>query len=441
MSRTRTPHSSHTLRAPHTPLAVVRALLAACLLAVTVGACGGGRPETLVVLGPWTGPEGEAFESMLHRLDDGTGKTYTYQGTRSLRETLVAQLEAGDPPDVAILNSVGELTEYARAGRLTPLGRAATGRAYPPWSLPLSVNGQRRTYWVPLKVDLKSLVWSKEGRSAGAPDWCVGLASQATSGWPGTDWVEDILLHQAGPAAYTEWATGRLSWHDRRVRRAWTTWAALLGDRSKASIDRSLTTSYVGTPDPARGGGPRGLLRSLTPGCTHEHQSAFIRYVYAGEPVRVDPAAGFLRGRSTYDGAYEVAGDMAAVFSRDPAARDLVDRLSSPRARTLWRDRAKPELRPLFPDASDPQPADPTGRRIAHILTGRARTLCFDASDVMAPGVRDAFHRAVLQYFRDPAGNRLDALLDQLETVRAQAAADAGPGRPPASGICAPPGG
>ena len=58
---------------------------------------------------------------------------------------------------------------------------------------------------MPLKVDGKSLVWSKEGTSSAEdPEWCVGLASQQTSGWPGTDWIEDILLHQAGPARYTE---------------------------------------------------------------------------------------------------------------------------------------------------------------------------------------------------------------------------------------------
>ncbi|MGV2920523.1 extracellular solute-binding protein [Streptomyces alfalfae] len=421
--------------------AALRTVLAACLLAVTAGACADDRREPLVVLGPWTGDEGEAFETMLRRLDDGAGRTYTYQGTRSLRETLVAQLEADAPPDVAILNSVGELTEYARAGRLQPLTPAATARAYPPWAPALDVDGARRTYWVPLKVDLKSLVWSVRGRPAASPRWCVGLASQATSGWPGTDWVEDILLHQAGPDVYTEWATGRLSWRDRRVRAAWTTWAALLGDRSRASLDQSLTTPYVGTPDPAKGGGPRGLLYSLTPRCTHEHQSAFIRYVYAGDPVDVRPSAGFLRGRAAHDGAYEVAGDMAAVFGDDPAARTLVERLSGARARTLWRAEAKRELRPFFPAATDPQPTDPTGRRIAGILTGRARTLCFDASDVMPPGLRDAFHRAVLQYFRDPAPRRLDELLGQLDTVREDAAEDTGPGRPPSSGVCAPPGG
>ncbi|MBM7170794.1 extracellular solute-binding protein [Streptomyces sp. G44] len=442
--------------------AAFRGFLAACLLAVTAGACADEKPATLVVLGPWTGDEGEAFEAMLNKLDDGTGQTYTYQGTRSLRETLVAQLEADAPPDVAILNSVGELTEYARTGRLKPLTTTAAARAYPPWAPALSVDGTRRTYWVPLKVDLKSLVWSRDrqerqegqegqgrkaGRSAAAPAWCVALASQATSGWPGTDWIEDILLHRAGPGVYTAWATGRLSWRDPRVRDAWTTWAALLGKRSKASVDESLTMSYVGTPDPsAKGGGaPRGLLGSMTPRCTHEHQSAFIRYVYAGDRVRVDPAAGFLRGRSAHDGAYEVAGDMAAVFSDNPAARTLVERLSGGTARTLWRSEAKKELRPFFPDAADPQPTDATGRRIAAILTREADTLCFDASDVMPPGVRDAFHRAVLRYFRDPGDARLDELLEQLDAVREDAAPDSGTGTGtgglPASGVCAPPGG
>jgi len=192
--RARLAISRTPVRAPR-PL---RVLLAACLLALVPG-CTSDEPDPLVVLGPLTGAEGEAFEAALQRLDDGTGRTYAYEGTRSLRETLVSQLEADTPPDVAVLNSVGELTEYARRGKLRPIAERTTERAFLPWAPTLLVDGKRRTYWVPLKVDLKSLVWSEEGASSDDPAWCVGLASQATSGWPGTDWIEDILLHQAGP--------------------------------------------------------------------------------------------------------------------------------------------------------------------------------------------------------------------------------------------------
>ncbi|MFD5700655.1 alpha-glucoside ABC transporter substrate-binding protein [Streptomyces lasiicapitis] len=434
----------------------VRTALACCLLllaALAGGGCADRSRETLVVLGPWTGAEGTAFEAMLKRLDDGTGETYTYKGTRSLRETLVAQLEAGDPPDVAVLNSLGELTEYARDNRLEPLDTPG----HPPWAPRVDVNGSSRTYWVPLKVDLKSLVWSRTGGGSSArPRWCVGMASQATSGWPGTDWIEDLLLHRSGPAAYARWATGRLSWRSPEVRGAWTAWAELLGERSKKSVDLSLTTSYEGTSDPkAARPAPRGLLNSPELDCTHEHQSAFIRYLYAnakgkgeggkgaGGGVRVDPSARFLPGPAAHDGAYEVAGDMAAVFSGNPAARELVERLSGGEARRLWHEEAEPELRPFFPGAGDPQPTDPGGGEAAALLTGKADTLCFDASDAMPPALRDAFHRAVLRYFRDPSGDRLDTLLGQLDTVRAetglQGRGTTGHNSLPPEALCAPP--
>ncbi|MFF2505120.1 extracellular solute-binding protein [Streptomyces sp. NPDC058067] len=429
----------------------MRVLVAACLLALaalTGGCAGGPAHRTVVVLGPWTGAEGAAFEDALQRLSAGRGDRYVYKGTRSLRETLVAQLEAGAPPDVAILNSIGELTEYAADGKLEPLSPRAAERAYPPWSPTLMLDGRRRTYWVPLRVNLKSLVWSKRATPPGPPNWCVAMAAQATSGWPGTDWIEDILLHQAGPDTYTRWATGRLDWYrDPAVRRAFTTWAQLLGPRSTRSVEQSLTMSYEGTPDPAHPDDPRrGLLGGSLPGCTHEHQGSFIRYLYpgaAGEALRVEPSARYLRGQAAYKDTYEVSGDMAAVLTHNPAAQDLVKLLTSESGRAGW-SRAAPEaLRPFFPDASDPQPGDATGQAIASYLTRDADTLCFDASDVMPPVLRDAFYRAVLTYFQDPRPGTLDTLLSQLETVRSEIAGTpsgrSGPVRVP-DDICAPPG-
>ncbi|WP_338699109.1 extracellular solute-binding protein [Streptomyces sp. Q6] len=417
------------MRSPRGP---VRLALAAVLLALSAltGGCSSGGGSPVVVLGPWTGAEGEAFTSVLRQLSRGSGHRYVYQGTRSLRETLVAQLAADAPPDVAILNSIGELTEYAAQNKLKPLDEAAAERAFPPWSPTLMVEGRRRTYWVPLKVDLKSLVWSRTGSPGGDPAWCVGMAAQATSGWPGTDWVEDILLHQAGPATYTQWATGRLDWAGSpAVKRAFTTWAGLLearGKRSQRAIESSLTMSFWGTPDPDHpDGDARGLLGGSQPGCTHEHQASFVRYLYAPrDDIRVEPAARFLGGSPTYKKAFEVSGDMAAVLTDSPGAQELVRRLTSEEGRQEWSKAAEPHLRPFFPDATDPQPDDnPVAQEIASYLTHDADTLCFDASDVMPPVLRDAFYRAVLEYFRSPTAATLRTILAQLETVRTQIAA------------------
>jgi alpha-glucoside transport system substrate-binding protein len=44
----------------------------------------------------------------------------------------------------------------------------------------------------------------------------------------------------------------------------------------------------------------------------------------------------------------------------------------------------------------------------------------------MPPELRGAFHRAVLEFFRDPTQRQLDSLLQQLETVRVQVNRDSG---------------
>ncbi|GAA2305916.1 extracellular solute-binding protein [Streptomyces kunmingensis] len=426
---------------------LLRTLLAACLLGLAAlgGGCSSGGDDTqVVVLGPWTGPEGEAFEKVLRDLSPGSGHRYVYKGTRSLRETLVAQLAADAPPDVAILNSIGELTEYAARDKLKPLDPSTAERAYAPWSPTLMVDGRRRTYWVPLKVDLKSLMWSRTNSSGAKPRWCVGMAAQATSGWPGTDWVEDILLHQAGPTTYTQWATGQLDWaKSPAVRRAFKTWAGLLetgGSRSPTAVERSLTMSFWGTTDPRNpDGDPRGLLGGSLPGCTHEHQASFVRFVYAPRSdIRVEPAARFLKGSAAHRNAFEVSGDMAAVLTDNPGAQELVKRLTSEEGREQWSSAARPHLRPFFPDRSDPRPEDnAAAQEIASYLTDDANRLCFDASDVMPPVLRDAFYRAVLKYFGHPTEPTLKKLLTQLETVRAQIASPTTPTtiRPPTD-IC-----
>ena len=76
-------------------------------------------------------------------------------------------------------------------------------------------------YGVPVKADLKSLVWYQPARFAangyevpetfdeftalvdqiaadGNRPLCVGIESGQATGWPFTDWVEDMVLRQHG---------------------------------------------------------------------------------------------------------------------------------------------------------------------------------------------------------------------------------------------------
>ncbi len=39
----------------------------------------------------------------------------------------------------------------------------------------------------------------------GRTPWCMGWISDQSNGWPGTDWIENLLLAEAGPDVYDRW--------------------------------------------------------------------------------------------------------------------------------------------------------------------------------------------------------------------------------------------
>jgi alpha-glucoside transport system substrate-binding protein len=87
-------------------------------------------------------------------------------------------------------------------------------------------------YAAPLGSSMKSLVWyspkafEKAGymtpqtwdelmrlsatiaESGKGKPWCGGLASGAATGWPATDWLEQIVLREHGPEVYDSWVAG-----------------------------------------------------------------------------------------------------------------------------------------------------------------------------------------------------------------------------------------
>ncbi|MFC7306312.1 extracellular solute-binding protein [Streptomyces monticola] len=421
-------------RRSRTPL---RLTLAACLLAtaaLSTGGCADDARRTLVVLGPWTDAEEVPFEAALAQVSEETGVTYTYKGTRSLRETLVSQIQADAPPDVAILNSIGELTEYAYEGAAEPLPpqRRALHRAD---VLPWAPQVRQETYWIPVRIDLKSLVWTRPTRPGAArgaastssappreparPTWCLGMSSGATSGWPGTDWIEDLLLQRRGAARYEAWATGTTPWTHPDVRRAWEDFGAVLGGLGRDRTRASLTTPYNagGLLNPAEGRAE----------CTHEHQGSFIGLHYAGDPeIRPVPSSGYLpepaeRPDEARPGEFEVSGDMAAVFKESDAAWDLLEHLTTEKVRAAWVAKAeeRKQQRPFFPGNAPRGKGAGTAADVVRQLLHGARQICYDASDAMPPTLRTAFYNAVLDFIEGPRDKpHLDRLLKGLERER-----------------------
>src|SRR4029450_12629528 len=47
--------------------------------------------------------------------------------------------------------------------------------------------------------------------------WCVGFESGTATGWPATDWMEDIMLRTAGPDVYDQWVAHEIPFNDDAV--------------------------------------------------------------------------------------------------------------------------------------------------------------------------------------------------------------------------------
>jgi alpha-glucoside transport system substrate-binding protein len=437
--------------------------VAALIAAPALGGCTGPAADgPVTVLATWTGDEEAYFRKVLDRFHDTTGIEVTYQGTRAAREVLLSEVQKGTPPDIAVLPSPTELATYRSRGLLRSLGTPAGSAAAPQWRQ-LEMLGTDQRYVVPIKADLKGLIWydpaaspdlaasppgtwgalrelSRRYAMAGRTPWCMGVAASSDAGWPGTDWIEDILLHRSGRSTYRDWAAGRLAWNSTKVRQAWTAWGAL-----------------VGAPGMVRGGANAALLTDFgdagrpmfaaRPGCLLHHQASFqigIHREYAkAMPGPVQPNFFDFPVFAAADGGQpgavgqvrEVSADVAGLFTDSPAARRLIDFLATDEAQRIWPESSGGTVFSVnqhLPVGS----YDATGTRIARELTQSSAALCFDASDLMPSSMASEFERAVLEFLHlsnaqqtqpDPGAGKPDPLgdlLDDLERVRQGLRAD-----------------
>ncbi|MEU3523995.1 ABC transporter substrate-binding protein [Streptomyces sp. NPDC038707] len=399
------------------PVRVVT-VVASCLAVLAAAAVAGvrtlGHEPAVTLLANWTGGDETHFrEAVIEPFERKYRIRVDYQGSNAESQVLGADVEAGTPPDVVVLTGPGELAGYARQKQLVPLEKLVRREDFgPSWATRLTDG---HVYWFPLKADVKSIVWypadvgaQELRKAAGRPAaWCVGMGSGATSGWPGTDWIEDILLQRYGPAVYEQWVRGDLPWDSPQVKAAWTTWQRLVGaGGDRELVRRALKTPYQSASLPVARH-PRD--------CVLEHQASFIRGRPAWQQAdgRYVSSAELIPGASAPRG-WEVSGDLVALLHDTPQARKLIRYLASVDAQRAWNEGESGfSVHAGLPAAADPGSA--WHRSLALTLRDPQAVHCFDASDAMPPAVRDAFAEAAIEFLAHPG--RLDRLLRSLDTL------------------------
>ena len=168
------------------------------------------------------------------------------------------------------------------------------------------------------------------GSAATPRPWCVGLESGAAGGWPGTDWIEDIVLRQAAArTSTTQWVAGKQKWTSPEIKSAFEAFGKRHRQHVRRRQDANATNFDASgdnaLQDPAR-------LHLPSPG-------SFITDAFK---KRVAPRTAdydffpFPTINPAYAGAVEGAGDLFGMFNDTPQAQSLMAYLVTPEAQAIW---------------------------------------------------------------------------------------------------------
>ncbi|MFY1617369.1 ABC transporter substrate-binding protein [Micromonospora sp. WMMD736] len=186
--------------------------------------------------------EADLLERSWSQFTDCTGIEIAYEGSGEFEAQLPVRVDGGNAPDIAFVPQPGLVKRFADAGKLKSLG--ADTKAMAEQNMPAdwlkygTVNGT--LYGVPLGANVKSFVWyspktfkekgwevpttwdqlislSDKIAASGMKPWCVGVESGDATGWPATDWIEDVILRTQGPEVYDQWTTHAIPFNDPRI--------------------------------------------------------------------------------------------------------------------------------------------------------------------------------------------------------------------------------
>jgi len=341
-------------------------------VALIVAACGGGSSPApggggdgdlagtkVTVGGAFVDVEAAAFEEAVKPFEDETGVDVVYSGDKSFEQQLNVQVQAGNPPDVALLPQPGGMKNYASQGKLFALPDdivASIDANYGPGWKEVGTADDGKAYGVFHRVNLKGLVFYPKAVfeakgytppatwdelkalmdtmvADGTPPWCIGIESGAATGWPITDWVEQIMLRTVGAEGYDTWVSGETPFTDASVKNAFEILMDIWGNEQYVfgGANYVVQTNFGEAPKAAFDDPPKCLLTNqgnfITAFFPDDVQADLDNQVGVFTLPEIDSAIGM---------PAEVGGDQAVAFADRPEIWAFLKYLTTPEAGVSW---------------------------------------------------------------------------------------------------------
>jgi alpha-glucoside transport system substrate-binding protein len=399
--------------------------------------------ESVSVFGAPTSIEEAQINAIIQEyFNEPTGANAQYEGSDGFEEQVQIRIEGGNPPDIALFPQPGAVVEQAELGNAISLEQlgfdiAELEERFGSYLISLG-EYEGEHYGIPTNVNYKSMVWynkptfEEEGYEIpatwdelialsdqmvadGYTPWVIGTGSDAATGWPATDWMEDIMLRTVEPDVYDAWVAGELPFDSPEVRNAAELFAEI------AFNEDYIVGSTANIPDLDFRQAPDALFAD--DGALMHRQASFVTSFFPeGVELGVDvdwfPFPEIEEGRQ---GAL-IAGEIAAVFTESEAVLEFIRIFTGAEAQCAGAGYVDPntgqEIQRISPNIdvgpdcyADPIVADSAGEIVAAL---EAETAKFDASDLMPPSVGSGtFWEGMNEWMR---GADLGDVLQQIDT-------------------------
>jgi alpha-glucoside transport system substrate-binding protein len=400
------------LLAPVGLLAVGALALAGCAEGDSSGSGDGGTEgATVRISGGITGTEADALNQSFEQFTKDTGIKVEYTGDKGFEGNIVTKVTGGDAPDIAIVPQPGLLKTLVDTGEVQKASDAVSSNVDEYWGEDWKSYGtfDDTFYAAPMLANLKGYVWYSPAKfkewgveipktydelltltqtirdKTGAAPWCAGFASEAASGWPGTDWIEDLVLRQSGPDVYDQWVAGDVKFTDQPIKEAFDAVGEILlnPDYVNAGFGDVRSINSVAFADVA--------AKVADGTCPMTHQASFLSANFltvknaAGQTPTVAPDGdvyAFILPRvSEGELSVEGGGEFVAAFSDDEAVQKVVEYMSTPE----FAD-ARVKLGGVISANKGADPSLASSEFLTEamkVLLDPNTTLRFDASDLM----------------------------------------------------------
>lgn len=369
--------------------------------------------ETVSIFGSIRDQEADEMEEAWSYFEECTGVTIEYEGSGEFEADMKVRVDGGNAPDLALFPQPGFMANFV--DDLVPASDELTALAEEGWTEDWRSYGtiDGTFYAPPHSSNAKSFIWyspsffeengyeipttwdqlielSDQIAADGTMPWCVGIESGASTGWPGTDWIEDIVLRE-GADLYDQWVDHEIPFNDPQI---------VAAIEKAGEILTNEDYIYGGTDTISSTPFQEGGWPILDNECALYRQASFYGAMWEeGVEVSEDGDVFAFRFPETNEGdnTMLVAGEFVAAFNDSEAIEATRQFLAS----ALYHD-ARLQTGPWSTANQGVDPASattPINQFATEVLIDPDVTVRFDGSDLMPGEVGTAsFWTGMIQF-------------------------------------------